>query len=349
MREERRIREWMQVPGRFQPGARNAITDVPGVTVGHCTLIEGESVRTGVTVVRPHPGDCYHVPTPCAVHVGNGYGKLAGSVQVAELGETESMIALTNTLSVPQAVQGILESQLPWMVEGDGSMNALVGETNDGFLNDLRGFHVRPAHVHRAVAALGPAVAEGAVGAGTGTCCYGYKGGIGTSSRIVRGVHIGEKRDYTLGALTQTNFGGNLNIYGVQTPYMPLPEPEQKGSCMILIATDAPVDARQLARIARRGIIGMAMTGSHLSHGSGDFAIAFSNCPENLFDTRDHHIRAASRLHDAELNAFFEATVEAVREAVYNSLTMARDVTGFCGHTAYAFDITTLSDRIPLL
>ena len=347
-RERRRIREWMDVPGRLEPGERNAITDVPGVFVGHKTIWKGDSVRTGVTVIRPHGGDVYHVQTPCAVYAGNGYGKLTGSMQVHELGVLESMIGLTNTLSVPQVAQGILMAQQPLMTPGDGTMNVLVGETNDGYLSDIRGFHVTPAHVLEAIAAFSADVPEGAVGAGTGTTCYGFKGGIGTASRVVRGRYLGEKKDYIVGALLQTNFGGNLNIYGRQLPFEPLPEPDPAGSCMIILATDAPVDARQLLRIAKRGVVGMAMTGSYLSNGSGDFAVAFSNCRENLYDVRDAHIHMYARLSDSQLNPLFEAAVDAAREAVYNSLTMAADVAGYQGHRRDAFDIVNYAKRITL-
>ena len=348
MRERRRIRDWMEIPGRFFPGERNAITDVPGVLVGQKTILRGESVRTGVTLIRPHEGDTYHIQTQAAVCVGNGFGKLTGSVQVGELGVCESIIGLTNTLSVPQVVQGILSYQKDWVEDEDGSMNVLVGETNDGYLNDLYGFHVAPGDVLDAIRAMGKDVEEGAVGAGAGTTCYGYKGGIGTASRIVRGVNIGERSDYTVGVLIQTNFGGSLNVYGRQLPYKPLPEPDPAGSCMIVAATDAPMDARQLKRLAKRAILGMTYTGSYMSNGSGDFAIAFSNCPDNLSDKRDEHIRTYRRLSDPQMNCFFEAVAEAAREAVYDSLTMAVDVTGFRGHSRKAFDITEYADLIPL-
>lgn len=348
MRECRRIRDWMEIPGRFQPGKRNAITDVPGVLVGQKTILRGETVRTGVTVVRPHAGDLYHMVTPCAVCVGNGFGKLTGSVQVQELGVVESLIGLTNTLSVPQVTQGILEYQKQWVRAGDGSMNVLVGETNDGFLNDLYGFHITPNDTLDAIAALGETVEEGAVGAGAGTSCYNYKGGIGTASRIVPGKHIGERKDYTVGVLIQTNFGGNLNIYGHPLPFEPLPEPDPAGSCMIVVGTDAPVNARQLYRVAKRAIVGMAATGSFLSNGSGDFAIAFSNCEENLYDKGDEHAHTYRQLADPQLNCFFEAAADAAREAVYDTLTMAVDVKGFKGHERRAFDLTQFADRIPL-
>ncbi len=282
MSEKKRIREWMDIPGRFLPGARNTITDVPGVTVGHCTVIEGEDVRTGVTVIKPHAGDPYRIPVPCAIYVANGFGKLTGSVQVNELGELESLIGLTNTFSVCQAVQGILNHQVKAMLPGDSSMNVVVGETNDHILNDLRGFHVTPEHVRASINALSEEVGEGNVGAGTGTRCYGYKGGIGTASRVVSVDLRDGGESFVAGALVQTNFGGNLNLYGWQLPYQ---EPEADafgGSCMIVVATNAPLDARQLMRVAKRGIVGMTMTGSYLANDSGDFCIAFSNARQRL-------------------------------------------------------------------
>ena len=348
MRECRRIRDWMEIPGRFETGKRNAITDVPGVLVGQKTLIQGDDVRTGITLIRPHGGDLYHIMTPTGVYVGNGYGKLTGSLQVEELGVSESLIGLTNTLSVPRVVQGILNYQKQWVTPSDGTMNVLVGETNDGYLSDIYGFHITPDHTREAIAALSEEVEEGAVGAGTGTSCYDFKGGIGTASRIVRGKHIGEREDYTVGVIIQTNFGGNLNIYGHQLPFAPLPEPDPAGSCMIVVATDAPMDARQLKRIAKRAIIGMAATGSYLSNGSGDFAIAFSNHAQNLIDRRDDHAKDFKRLAEAQLNCFFEAVADAAREAVYNSLTMAVDTVGYRGHSRKAFDITQYQDLIPL-
>jgi len=346
MAERKRIRDWMDIPARFEAGEKNGITDVKGVTVGHCTLTEGTAC-TGVTIISPHYGDPYRFPTPCAVYAGNGFGKLAGSVQVEELGIAESLIGLTNTFSVAQVIQGILECQIPFMGENDWSMNTLVGETNDGGLNDLRAFHVKSEHVAKAIAALSENVEEGCVGAGTGTRCYGFKGGIGTASRVIPGSVIGEFESYTVGALAQTNFGGNLNIYGHALPLKPVPERPLAGSCMIIVATDAPLDARQLKRIAKRGIVGLNDTGSYLAHSSGDFCIAFSNCAANLFDRHDTHKKPFMRLDDGQLDPLFEATVEAVREAIYNSLTMAV-TTEKNGVTAKQFDITDYAGILPL-
>ncbi|MCE5235379.1 MAG: P1 family peptidase [Clostridiaceae bacterium] len=343
MVERKRIREWMEVPSRFSPGGKNAITDVKGVAVGHCTIREGTAC-TGVTVIRPHAGDPYRFPSPCAVYAGNGYGKLAGAMQIEELGALESLIGLTNTFSVAQVIQGILEHQVKSMTDKDWSMNVLVGETNDAGLNDLRAFHVRPEHVARAISALGENVEEGAVGAGAGTRCFGFKGGIGTASRVIPGSAVGERGAYTVGVLVQTNFGGNLNIYGHSLPLKPVEERPMPGSCMVIVATDAPVDARQLKRVAKRGIAGLIETGSYLSHASGDFAVAFSN--RNLFDRHDEHVKKINCLDDAQLDPLFEATAESVREAVYNSLTMA--VTTSCnGVVATAFDPTEFGRFLP--
>ncbi|HWS29548.1 MAG TPA: P1 family peptidase [Clostridia bacterium] len=346
MAERKRIRDWMNIPARFQTGEKNGITDVMGVAVGHCTLTEGTAC-TGVTVIRPHLLDPYRFPTPCAVYAGNGFGKLAGSVQVEELGVAESLIGLTNTFSVAQVIQGILEYQIPFMGENDWSMNTLVGETNDGGLNDLRAFHVKSEHALRAISALSEDVEEGCVGAGTGTRCFGFKGGIGTASRIVPGLAVGEQESYLVGALVQTNYGGNLNVYGHALPLKPVPERPLAGSCMVIVATDAPLDARQLKRIAKRGIVGLNDTGSYLSHSSGDFCIAFSNCAENLFDRHDTHKKPFVRLDDGQLDPLFEATAEAVREAVYNSLTMAATMEKN-GITVKEFDITEYADILPL-
>lgn len=345
MAERKRIREWMEVPSRFSPGEKNAITDVKGVAVGHCTIKE-KTACTGVTVICPHTGDPYRFPSPCAVYAGNGFGKLAGAMQVEELGVLESLIGLTNTFSVAQVLQGILEHQVKSMTDKDWSMNVLVGETNDAGLNDLRAFHVRPEHVARAIAALGENVEEGAVGAGAGTRCFGFKGGIGTASRVVPGNTVGEREAYTVGALVQSNFGGNLNIYGHSLPLKPVRERPMPGSCMVIVATDAPADARQLKRIAKRGIAGLIETGSYLSHSSGDFAVAFSN--RNLNDRHDEHVKLWSRLDDAQLEPLFEATAEAVREAVYNSLTMA-ETTSCNGVLAKAFDPAEFSRFLPIL
>lgn len=326
MTEYRGIRSFLSVPGRYAPGKHNTITDVKGVKVGHYTLNQGNAIHTGITLIQPHEKNAYLYPVPCAVFCGNGFGKLTGSMQVEELGILESMIGLTNTLSVPTVMRGLIEHYLRETVEPIVSINTLVGETNDSISSDIRKLTLTTADVQTAVDALSEQVPEGCVGAGTGTCCYGYKGGIGTSSRIVPLYDLGE---YTIGALVQTNFSGNLNIYGRPVHNGPCAD-RQDGSCMIVVAIDAPVDARQLKRIAKRGILGMAYTGSYLANGSGDFCVAFSNCTHNIF-ARGDTIKRWEILSDSCLNPLFEATVEAVREAVYNSLVLADDMMGYDG------------------
>ncbi|MCL2285882.1 MAG: P1 family peptidase [Firmicutes bacterium] len=316
----KRIREWTTIPGNFQPGQRNSITDVSGVTVGQVT-VKGDGICTGVTIISPASGDVFTHPIPAAVAVGNGFGKLVGALQVEELGEIESFIGLTNTLSVAAVLQGLINYHAPKMPEGRNSINVIVGETNDSRLNDIRRCHITPGHVAQAIAALSKDVKEGSVGAGAGTVCFGFKGGIGTSSRVIPGEISGEDRDYTVGALVQSNYGGNLNIFGKAIPNPP--KPSQDGSCMIVILTDAPLSAMQLKRVAKRGLIGMTNTGSFMSHGSGDFAIAASNYEGNRGDSSQKQGRNYYFLSDSQLNPFFEATVETVQEALYNSLTMA--------------------------
>lgn len=310
-------------PGLHPPGPLNAITDVAGVRVGHSTLIEGDSVRTGVTAILPHPGNLFQDKVTAAVFVGNAFGKLAGSTQVEELGTLETPIVLTNTLAVGTAVDAIVR----WTLEQPGnsgvvSVNAVTGETNDSRLNDIRGLHVTRDHVLAAIrgAAAGP-VAEGAVGAGTGTVCFGWKGGIGTSSRR---VNTGGGQ-YLLGVLLQTNFGGDLRIDGIPagrelSPRTPAPD---GGSCMIVVATDAPLDARDLRRLAARALFGLARTGSSYSHGSGDYSIAFSTSPEVRVRAGDRAPRTRTLLPSEALSPLFQAALEATEEAVYNSLLQA--------------------------
>ena len=326
-------------PGAFPPGPLNAITDVAGVRVGHATVIEGDDVRTGVTAILPHDGNLFQDKVAGAVFVGNAFGKLAGSTQVNELGTIETPIVLTNTLSVGTAVEAIVEHTLAQ--EGNAqvqSVNALVGETNDGGLNDIRGRHVTKAHVLAAIrgAAAGP-VAEGAVGAGTGTRCFGWKGGIGTASRSLPPRYGG----YRLGVLVQTNFGGILTMAGAPVgrelgryAFSPpvareAPPPDDgDGSCMIVVATDAPADARDLRRLAARALFGLARTGSWYSNGSGDFAIAFSTSPEMRTRFNESAPRARTVLPPDGLSPLFQAALEATEEAVYNSLLQATAMTG---------------------
>ena len=346
-----RLRALGVEPGLFAPGSLNAITDVAGVQVGHRTLVKGDSVRTGVTALLPHESDLFAEKVPAAVHVGNGFGKAAGLLQVRELGTIETPIVLTNTLDVGTAV----EATVAWTLqqpghEDVGSVNAVVGETNDGYLNDIRGQHVTTEDVTAALEnASGGPVEEGSVGAGTGTSALGWKGGIGTSSRVTPE----EVGGHTVGALVQANYGGVLRIDGV-----PVGErlgrydfqsvlkggseaagPDDAGSCMIVLATDAPVSPRNLERMARRAMLGLARTGSYASNGSGDFVIAFS--------TRNRRTGAAaprpdSLLPNNQMSPLFLATVEAVEEAVYNALTTATTVTGRDGHTQEALPLDRL-------
>ena len=270
-----RIRDFGIEPGIFKPGTYNAITDVPGVKVGQVTLIEGDNIRTGVTAIVPHDGNIFRKKCPAAIYVGNGFGKLAGVTQVRELGNIETPIVLTNTLSVAQGIEGVLSYTLSQVGnENVRSVNAVVGETNDGGLNDIRGRHVKADDVVKAIvsAKSGP-VEEGCVGAGTGTVCFGWKGGIGTSSRVLPADLGG----YTVGVLVQSNYGGILEIDGVpvgqrlgqysfkksvENPdYLMSPD----GSCMMVVFTDAPLDARNLERLAKRAIMGLAKTGVSVS------------------------------------------------------------------------------------
>ncbi len=330
-----RARDLGVMPGVYPPGPLNAITDVGGVRVGHTTVIEGDAVRTGVTAVLPHSGNVFQDKVAGAVFVGNAFGKLTGSTQVAELGTIETPIVLTNTLSVGVAVDAIVR----YIVGQAGneqvrSVNALVGETNDGGLNDIRGFHITRQHVLEAIASAkaGP-VEEGTVGAGTGTRLYGWKGGIGTSSRVLPG-------GYTVGVLAQTNFGGYLIISG--TPIFSRLQPPQSaatpspgagsasaagdGSCMLVVATDAPLDARDLGRLAARAVFGLGRTGSSFSNGSGDFAIAFSTSLEMRSRFGDTAPRARQVLPTDAVSPLFQAVLEATEEAVYNSLFRATTV-----------------------
>ena len=350
-----RARELGIAPGVFQPGPLNAITDVAGVRVGHKTLIEGDHVRTGVTAVVPHTGNVFQDKVPGAVFVGNAFGKLAGSTQVDELGTIETPIALTNTLSVGAAVEGLVR----WTIDQPGnenvrSVNALVGETNDGGLNDIRGQHVRPEHVIEAVkAAATGAVQEGSVGAGTGTQAFGWKGGIGTSSRKLEARFGG----YTVGVLVQSNYGGVLTIDGMPVgkalgrySYQPKPTAQMDndhgdGSCMIVVATDAPLDARDLKRLAARAVFGLARTGSSFSNGSGEFAIAFSTAPDLRTRFGSAAVQPRTLLPTDGVSPLFQATLEATEEAVYNSLFKATPVSSKFGK-ADALPIERIRDLL---
>jgi D-aminopeptidase len=300
-------------PGSLPPGPLNAITDVTGVRVGHATLIEGDNIRTGVTAILPHGGNLFREKVPAAIFVANGFGKLAGSTQVNELGEIETPILLTSTLNVPRVADAVLDYMLALPGnENVRSINPVVGETNDGLLNDIRGRHVSREHVLHAIrAAKGGPVEEGAVGAGTGTVAFGYKAGIGTSSRLAGG--------HTVGVLVQANFGGELTIAGAPVGReLRSPSPAAAdGSIVIVIATDAPVDARNLRRLAARATWGLARTGSTASNGSGDYAIAFSTARQ-----------PAARLANEAMSPLFQAVIEATEEAIYNSLFRAETMRG---------------------
>jgi len=332
-----RARDLGVAPGVFPPGPLNAITDVAGVRVGQVTLTEGDDVRTGVTAILPHPGNLFQAKVPGAVFVGNAFGKLAGSTQVRELGTIETPIVLTNTLSVGTAVA----ATVAWTLGQPGneqvrSVNAVVGETNDGGLNDIRQPHVTAAHVEGAIrdAREGP-VAEGSVGAGTGTQAFGWKGGIGTASRRLPARYGG----YTLGILVQTNFGGVLTMGGVEIGkalgrYAFAPDegrgqnPAADGSCMIVVATDAPLTGRDLERLAARAVFGLARTGSSYSNGSGDYAIAFSTGQDVRVRAGATEPRQITVLPADALSPLFQAALEATEEAVYNSLLQATTITG---------------------
>jgi len=340
-----RARDLGIAPGVFEPGPLNAITDVAGVRVGHTTLIEGDRVRTGVTAILPHAGNLFQEKVAGAVFVGNAFGKLAGSTQVRELGTIETPIVLTNTLSVGTAVEAVVAWTLGQAGNEDvRSVNALVGETNDGGLNDIRGLHVRRDHVFAAIrsAAAGPVV-EGSVGAGTGTQAFGWKGGIGTASRRLPARYGG----YTLGVLVQSNYGGVLTIDGAPVgkaldryAFRPQAGADEMpdGSCMIVVATDAPLDARDLTRLAARALFGLGRTGSSFSNGSGDFAIAFSTSAEMRIRSGEATPRAQAVLPTDAVSPLFQAALEATEEAVYNSLFQATTVTGN-GRTADAIPI----------
>lgn len=337
-----RARDLGLAPGVGQPGPENALTDVAGVKVGHTTLREGDRVRTGVTAILPHGGNLFREKVPGAVFVGNAFGKLAGSTQVDELGTIETPIVLTNTLSVGLA----LDAVVGWTLSQPGndevrSVNALVGETNDGGLNDIRGFHLTREHVLSAIAgARSGRVEEGAVGAGTGTTAFGWKAGIGTSSRRVRQ----QDTEWTVGVLVQTNYGGRLTMGGVPIWKHLTPRDraaaDADGSCMIVAATDAPLDARDLKRLAARAIYALARTGSTYSNGSGDFAIAFSTHP-SLRVTSAPGPQPRTVLPTDGVSALFEAVMDATEEAVYNSLLQATDTTGN-GRTVRAIPIDAL-------
>jgi D-aminopeptidase len=329
--QRKRARELGLVRGVYPVGRWNAITDVPGVKVGHLTLHKGRDVRTGVTVILPHEGNLFQDKVPAGIAVGNGYGKLSGSTQVEELGEIETPIVLTNTLAVPQAAKSLIH----WTLIQKGnecvrSVNPIVGETNDGILNNIRIAAVKKEHVFQAIhdSTSGP-VAEGNIGAGTGTICFGWKGGIGTSSRVLPG-------GYTVGVLVQTNFGGVLQLMGVPVENK-LEDRSADGSIMIVLATDAPLSDRNLKRLARRGLAGQARTGASMSNGSGDYVIAFSTAEDvRRTPERRSRVTAYPEVPNDQMSPLFQAAIESTEEAIYNSLCMAQAMTGYGGVTVPA-------------
>ncbi len=345
----KRARELGIAPGILPVGKWNAISDVHGVRVGHVTLIQGGDVRTGVTAILPHAGNLFQDKVPAAIVAGNGFGKLTGFTQVDELGEIETPIVLTNTLAVPRAAEALIE----WTLAQEGnkevrSVNPVVGETNDGILNNIRKMAATREHVLRAIqaAASGP-VAEGCVGAGTGTICFGWKGGIGTSSRLLPESLGG----YTVGVLVQTNFGGVLQMDGKPVGkklgryYLKdrLEDASADGSIMIVLATDAPLSDRNLKRLARRSLAGLARTGASMSNGSGDYAIAFSTAEEvRRSPERRRSVWPYPELSNDRISPLFQSAIESTEEAIYNSLCMAETMTGSGGVTIPALPFSVV-------
>ncbi len=346
--------------GVLPAGPLNAITDVAGVKVGHTTLIRGDNIRTGVTAILPHRGNLYKERVPGAVFLGNAYGKLAGSTQVNEMGEIETPILLTATDSVPKVADAVMTYM--FNLKGNEnvlSVNPVVGETNDGYLSDIRSRPITPEDVFAAINnATGGPVEEGVVGAGTGTIAFSWKGGIGTSSRQMPASLGG----YTVGVLVQTNFGGNLMIAGIPVgkelgqvyPKIaavedgPVGHPAREtadGSCMIVVATDAPLDHRNLSRLAARAMMGLARTGSSETNGSGDYVIAFSSSPDVRIQASEPVYRPMELLSNESMSPLFEAVIEATEEAIYNSMFRAHDVSGN-GHTVKALPLQETIDLL---
>ncbi|MBS1737469.1 MAG: P1 family peptidase [Bacteroidetes bacterium] len=350
--DSKRARDYGLKIGVLPPGKLNAITDVPGVKVGHTTLIKGDSVRTGVTAILPYEGNVFQQKVPAAIFVGNGFGKLAGSTQVNELGNLETPIILTNTLNVSTAMEALIKYTLHEKGNEEvRSVNAVVGETNDGYLNNIRGRYVTTTDVLSAIhTAKDGAVQEGNVGAGTGTVCFGFKGGIGTASRKLPESLGG----YVVGVLVQTNFGGVLQIDGV-----PVGEElgrfsfskellkKADGSCMIVVATNAPVDHRNLMRMASRAILGMGKTGGIESNGSGDYVIAFSTSDSLRVPYKEGRpVLNNPLLSNDAMSPLFMATIEATEEAIINSLFAAKTMSGTDGHVVESLPLDKL---IPIL
>jgi D-aminopeptidase len=331
--------------GVLPTGKLNAITDVYGVKVGHTTLVKGGNVRTGVTAILPFAGNIFQQKVPAALFVGNGFGKLAGSTQVTELGTLESPVILTNTLSVATAMEAVIDYTLQQQGnEKVYSVNAVVGETNDSYLNDIRGRHVQKADVLQAIENAGDGVVtEGSVGAGTGTVCFQFKGGIGTASRKLPEAMGG----YTVGVLVQTNFGGVLQVDGVpvgeelnQYYLRDQLTKKEDGSCMIVVATDAPLDSRNLGRLAKRAFMGLAKTGGIAHNGSGDYVIAFStDSTLRVAHNSKEKKQTVSLLTNDAVSPLFVAAIEATEEAIINSLFAATATKGTEGHTAEALPV----------
>ncbi|MCF1465293.1 P1 family peptidase [Agrobacterium vitis] len=335
-----RFRELGGPVGYYSAGPLNAITDVTGVSVGHTTLIEGERTRTGATAILPHDGNLFQDKVPAGFAVLNGYGKFAGSTQIVELGEIETPIVLTNTLAVGRAIEAInLYTLAQKGNERVTSLNAVVGETNDSRLNDISAARPDVQEIGAAIAAAEPGpVEEGAVGAGTGTVAFGLKGGIGTSSRL---VEIGNAR-YTLGVLVQSNYGGHLLVAG--RPYLSDGVHDKDGSIVIVVATDAPLCARNLTRLAERCFGGLARTGAALSNGSGDYALAFSTAESvRRKPARRKAMMSVEQLSNDVVSPLFEAVIEATEEAILNSLTMALSMTGVNAATGKPAVVSSIS------
>jgi D-aminopeptidase len=358
LQERPRLREFGIKTGILEPGPLNAITDVAGVKVGHVTLIEGDNIRTGVTAILPHEGNIFQEKVPAAVYVANGFGKITGTTQIEELGNLETPIILTNTLSVPTAADALIDYilSLP-QNEKVESVNPVVGETNDGWLNDIRGRHVKKDHVLEAIknAKTGP-VEDGAVGAGTGTICYNYKGGIGTSSRKL----AAQRGGFTVGVLVQTNHGGVFQINGIPVDRKPGESPMMsaldgdknmnsfsEGSCMVVVATDAPLDSRNLKRLAKRALLGIARTGGYYSGSSGDYAIAFSTAKDVRIPYRaSGPTQTVTLLRNEQMSQLFLAAAEATEEAILNSLFKATTMKGKDGRTAQALPLEKIKGLI---
>jgi len=336
MLSQNRLRDHGVEIGVLQPGSFNAITDVPDVQVGHTTRNEGENIKTGVTAILPHSGNIFQEKVPAAIYVGNGFGKLAGYTQVKELGNLETPIVLTNTLNVSTTMNAVIGYTLKQKGnENVRSVNAVVGETNDGYLNDIRGRHITEADVLQAISsATTGAVPEGNVGAGTGTICFGFKGGIGTSSRVLPKKSGG----YTVGVLVQSNFGGVLQVAGVEVGkklghYSDSFKYSPDGSCMMVVLTDAPLDSRNLERLAKRAMLGLSRTGGIASNGSGDYVIAVSTAEEcRIPYETENPIQTVPTLRNEAMTPLFLATIEATEEAILNSLFAGETTIGRNGH-----------------